>query len=50
MFNLASGQGRSKFQPQEYIEYFKGCNFDLTPRWGQRKHRDTASQDQVCYA
>jgi|GEM_PF-2591436 len=43
MFNLASSQGKSKFQPQEYTEYFEDCNFDLTPRWSQRGHCDTAS-------
>ena|GEM_PF-1621111 len=35
MFNLVSGQGKLKFQPQEYIEYFEDCNFYLTPRWGK---------------
>ncbi len=47
MFNLAPGQGRSKFQPQEYIEYFEVYNFDLTPRWGQRGHCYTASEGQA---
>gem|GEM_PF-3610044 len=47
IFKLASGQGRSKFQPQEYIDYFEDCNFHLTPRWGQRGHCDTASGDRV---
>ncbi len=47
MFNLASGQGRWKFQPEEYIGYFEDLNFHLTLRWGQRGHCDTVSKDQA---
>ncbi len=36
MFNFGQDQGRRKFQPQEYIEYFEDCNLSLTPRLAKR--------------
>ena len=32
MRNFLQGQGRRRFQPQEYIEYFEDQNLSLTQR------------------
>jgi len=36
MFNFGQDQGRRKFQPQEYIEYFEDWNLSLTQKLGKR--------------
>jgi len=36
MFNFAQVQGRRKFQPQEYIEYFEDRSLSLTQKLGKR--------------
>lgn len=38
MFNFVKVQGRRKFKPEEYMEYFEDWNLSLTPKFDKRGH------------
>ena len=48
MFNFIQDQGRRKFLPQEYIEYFEDSNLSLTPILGKRGRFEIGSDLKHC--
>jgi hypothetical protein len=43
MRNFSQGQGRRRFQPQEYIAVFRGLKFEPDAEIGENSHSRTAS-------